>query len=79
MTRMKEMGQCELRNMQGLNTKFEEGLKMAEAETGETFAYQPVPFERDASDSAYSEMCAKVRQHHHYNEIIIHLTIIISH
>ena len=63
MTRIKEMGQCELRNMQGLNTKFEEGLKMAESDTGETFAYQSVPFERKASDSAYSEMCAKVSLH----------------
>ena len=54
-------GNVSMSNMQGLNTKFEEGLKMAEGETGETFAYQSVPFERKASDSAYSDMCAKVR------------------
>ena len=34
---------------------------MAEAETGETFAYEAVSFERKASDAAYSDMCGKVR------------------
>ena len=46
--------------LQELNSKFAEGLKMAEAETGETFAYEAVSFERKASDVAYSDMCGKV-------------------
>ena len=46
--------------LQELNSKFEEGLKMAESETGETFAIDSVSFERKASDAAYSDMCGKV-------------------
>ena len=43
-----------------MNSKFEEGLKMAETETGETFSFDPVSFERKASEAAYLDMCGKV-------------------
>ena len=33
---------------------------MAESDTGETFAFDSVSFERKASDAAYSDMCGKV-------------------
>ena len=45
--------------MQELNSKFEEGLKVAEGETGETFDFEFVTYER-ASDSTHSDMCGKV-------------------
>ena len=45
--------------MQELNSKFEEGLKVAERETDHTFDYEFVSYER-ASDSIHSDMCGKV-------------------
>ena len=47
-------------NIQEINSKFEEGLKKAEVETGETFEYEFVSFERKTSDDTYSNMCEKV-------------------
>ena len=36
---------------------------MAESDTGETFAFDSVSFERKASDAAYSDMCGKVKDY----------------
>ena len=43
-----------------MNSKFEEGLKKAEAETGNTFNYEFVSYERKTSDNTYFNMCEKV-------------------
>ena len=46
--------------MQELNLKFEEGLKEAETETGHTFYYEFVSYERSTSGTTYSDTCGKV-------------------
>ena len=46
--------------MQDLKSKFAEGLKAAERETGETFDFEFVSYERGTSDSTHFDMCEKV-------------------
>ena len=46
--------------MQELNSKFEDGLKEAEGETGDTFDYEFVSYKKQSSDTALSDMCGKV-------------------
>ena len=45
---------------QELNSKFEEGLREAERETGHSFDHEFVPYERHTSGTTHSDMCGKV-------------------
>ena len=46
--------------MKDLNSKFAEGLKVAEKETGDTFDFEFVSYQRGTSDSTHFNMCEKV-------------------